>query len=222
MVPCLVGLAVVVGIIGVAVETAHLVLPRVERSHRVAAARSELDLALTIAYDRGPISREEYRLRDLDGLSQATYRIRNRRGKMVTIELVPQEMRDVVFLFEAVERDGLWQVTDRPPRGDRSARYVLWARQEIGGAQGSRTVRFTDPRYWATTAGRSYHLRLDPHRAVPDLLTLHATQAVDPRYERIVEAIRHFGPADFRARIAEARTLLGDQSPAPGVAKEHA
>ncbi len=47
-------------------------------------------------------------------------------------------------------------------------------------------------------------------------------QRLPPLHQLTAEAIRHFGPADFRARIAEARTLLGDQSPAPGVAKEHA
>ncbi|MBV8654905.1 MAG: hypothetical protein JO160_02600, partial [Candidatus Eremiobacteraeota bacterium] len=70
--------------------------------------------------------------------------------------------------------------------------------------QGERTVTFTDPHYWAVTAGRQYSIDLSK-QSPNDLLKMQSTAVADPRYEQIVRDFREFGPDEFRANVAAAQ-----------------
>jgi hypothetical protein len=167
---------------------------------------------MTVRYARGTIAREEYRMNDSNGLSSAVYRVTGRSGMRVRIESLPRAEYDVSFLFGRVVRDGIWELPEAPPRGDTSVRYEITVAQSIDGGHGAHTIRFTDPHYWATTAGRMYHIRLDKNNPAPDFLLLRSTSALEPRYERVVQDIRSFGSDAFQAQVASARARLLDNA----------
>lgn len=167
-----------------------------------------LYLSLTIKYDNPPIYQEQYVMQNNNGLSSALYRVRAYSGKQVTILEPPRPAYEVTFFIEQVEQDGLWQLLNKPPRGNTSVHYTLYAHEIINGTQGSRTIVFTDPHYWAKTAGRQYELHLNPNSPTPNLLTLKGTAIADPRYQQIVQAFRNFGPPVFRSKIAQAKQLV--------------
>jgi hypothetical protein len=75
-------------------------------------------------------------------------------------------------------------------------------------SSGSHRFLFSDAHYIATEAGREYHIHLDPHKPVPDLVNLQATSTADPRYEKIAEDFEQFGPPRFKATIAAAKAKL--------------
>jgi hypothetical protein len=104
----------------------------------------------------------------------------------------------------------VWQLTNRPPRGNTDVRYTLYVHEIANRRQGSRTITFTDPHYWAVTAGRQYSIHLSPNSPTPDLLKLKSTSLADPRFEKIVQAFRSFGPPSFRQKILQAQQLIRD------------
>jgi len=106
-------------------------------------------------------------------------------------------------------QDGVWDLMNRPPRGDTSVHYTIYVKQKADFKQGDRTVTFTDPHYWATTAGRQY--TIDLRKTNPnDLLKLQGTQLADPRYQKVVDDFRAFGPPNFRAKIAALRASFAN------------
>lgn len=171
-------------------------------------SRSVLDLSLAIKYDKPPIYEEQYRMRNDNGLSTAQYRIQGYSGKVVTITLPPDKTYAVTFFFEEVVQDGIWQLVNKPPVGNTDIGYTLHIFQVADNKQGSRTITFTDPHYWAVTAGRQYHIVLSPNSPTPDLTKLNSTTLADPRYAKIVEDFREFGPPSFRQKIARAQALI--------------
>ncbi|MGH7709136.1 MAG: hypothetical protein ACREM8_12805 [Vulcanimicrobiaceae bacterium] len=207
-VPTFVMIAFLVGLVAVGYALTRTYQDRAHAVHNVATSRSELHLGLSIHHDRGPIADEEYRMSDINGISTARYRASNRHGVTITVELVPQPTYDVSFFFGRVDHDGIWKLTNRPPRGDLTTRYTLDVGQLIDGAHGSRRISFTDPHYWATTAGHQYRIHLERNKPVPDLLTLSSTTLADPRYLRVVDDFRAFGPEEFRAKVSAAQARL--------------
>ncbi len=175
---------------------------------RITGAKSVIELSMTLHYDKPPIYEEQYLLRDISGVSSATYTIHAYNGKLVTIEAPPDRNYNVSFFFDRVVQDGIWDVVNAPPRGNTSIHYTLYVHQQIEGKQGSRTVLFTDPHYLAIQAGHQYAIRLDPKKPVPDLLHLHGTSVADPRYQRLVNDFRNFGPPSFRRKVAQAQALV--------------
>lgn len=168
-----------------------------------------LHISLTIKYDHPPIYQEQYVMENNNGLSTAYYKIRAYSGKEITI--APPRATptyEITFFFEQIEQDGLWQLLNKPPRGNTSVHYTLYAHEIVNGTQGSRTIVFTDPKYWAKTAGRQYEIHLSPNSPTPNLLTLKGTAIADPRYQQIVQAFRNFGSPLFREKIAQARQLV--------------
>jgi hypothetical protein len=98
---------------------------------------------------------------------------------------------------------------NKPLAGDTSVHYTLHIHQVADLAQGSRTVTFTDPHFWAVQAGHQYHIVLNPSSPVPgDLTKLQSTALADPRYEQIVQAFRKFGTPSFRQKVAQAQALV--------------
>jgi len=49
---------------------------------------------------------------------------------------------------------------------------------------------------------------LSKNKPLPNLLALTSTTLVEPRYEKIVEDFREFGPQSFRDKVAAAQTRL--------------
>ncbi|MEO6991704.1 MAG: hypothetical protein ABI346_05235 [Candidatus Baltobacteraceae bacterium] len=181
-------------------------------ARRVLAQRSEIRLSLRIDHTTGKIAREEYRIADLDGLSTAEYRVLGRSGTLVRVQAPARKTKeygsDVAFLFGKVVQDGIWELGNRPPRGDTSKRYTVYVYQLVEGKAGSRTYSFTDPHYWATTGGHQYHLTLDKNKPLPDLVKMQSTTLVEPRYGAIVADFEGFGSPAFRKAIAAQRARM--------------
>jgi hypothetical protein len=172
--------------------------------------RSVLDVSLLMKYAKPPIYTELYSMHNDNGISTAQYRVQGYSGKVVTITLPPTKTYDVSFFFQQVVLEGIWQLDNKPAAGNAGIAYTLHIHQVSGSRQGERTILFTDPHYWATTAGRQYHIVLNPHGPVPDLTKLQSTSLADPRYEKIVQEFRNFGTPSFRAKVAQARQLVSE------------
>lgn len=176
--------------------------------HGVRTSRSVLDLSLAMKYAKPPVYEEQYTMHNDNGVSTAQYRIQGYSGKVVTITLPPDKTYAVTFFFEEVVQDGIWQLTNKPDTGNTNVHYVLHVHQVADGKQGSRTITFTDPHYWATTAGRQYQIQLSKNSPTPDLTKLKSTTLADPRFQKIVSAFRAFGTPQFRKKIAQAQALV--------------
>lgn len=181
---------------------------RVTQVAKIHQAKSEIYAHLLINYDHPPVYDEEYRMKDIEGKSSFTYVIRSYAGKEVSITAPPAAMYDVSFFFGKLDQDGVWQIVNQPPRGNTSIHYTVYVKQVVDFKQGDRTVTFTDPHWWATTAGRQYNIDLSKNNP-KDLLKMQSTSLADPRYQTIVDDFRNFGPDEFRHRIAQARASMG-------------
>ncbi len=175
----------------------------------VKSAPSDVYASLDIRYDRPPIYSETYEVRDNNGASSYRYAIVRADGprtrERVTIEAPPHATYEVSFFLGRLQSDGIWDIPSRPPRGDTAVTYAITVRQTETFQHGARTVTFTDPHYWATSAGHEFHIHLSPKGPLPNILQLQGTSIRDPRYEAIVADFRSFGPPQFRAEIARAR-----------------
>ncbi|GAC1656011.1 MAG: hypothetical protein NVS9B12_07450 [Vulcanimicrobiaceae bacterium] len=182
--------------------------PESARFHQVLKVKnstSDVRLRMTVTYDAGAIDSEEYRMEDLNGRSTASYRITNAKGKTYTIASPMTATMTVPVLFQTLEQDGIWQVSNRPQRGNTNAHYTLFISQTVQNEHGVRTISFTDPHYLATTAGRQFHIHLDPNKPTPDLLKLSSTSTADPRYQKLVSDFREFGTPSFRKKVAQVQ-----------------
>lgn len=181
-------------------------------ARRVLAQRSEIRLSLTIEHVAGNVQREEYRIADIDGVSSAEYRISTRGGTLVRVQAPARKTKDydsdVAFFFGRVVQDGIWELSNRPPRGDTTKRYTVYVYQLVEGKAGSRRFSFTDPHYWATTGGHQFHLTLDKNKPLPDLVRMQSTTLIEPRYGKIVADFEEFGSPPFRKAIAAQRARL--------------
>ncbi len=211
-VPVLVFIACLIAAFGAYAIFQTSVSPRLSGAHQVLEARSVLELSMVVKHTHGPIAEEEYAMSDTDGLSKSSYRAVSRGGLQITIDERPrvtiEDGPNVAFFFQQAVLDGVWQLTNRPPRGDTSTAYTVRVYQLDGTQHGSREFTFTDPHYWATTGGHQFHITLHKNEPIPNLLTMTSTTLVEPRYEKIVQDFRSFGPASFREKVAAAQTRL--------------
>lgn len=185
--------------------------PESARYHAVKQVRgstSDVHLSMTVTYDSGLIDSEEYTMEDLNGRSRAAYRITNTKGKTYTIESPMTATMTVPVLFQTLEQDGIWKISNRPQRGNTAAHYTLHVSQIVQNEHGSRTVTFTDPHYLATTAGRQFHIHLDRNKPTPNLLSLSSTSLADPRYQQLVNDFREFGTPNFRKKVAQVQAQV--------------
>ena len=172
---------------------------------RVAHAPSAIDLTLTIHYPKPPIYEERYHITDYNGISKYRYEVRSYRGLLVKVTQPPHATYDVAFFFEALETKGLWKLTDTKPRSKNDPVYTLVVKQSLGGQSGSRTVVFSNPHFWATTAARYHNIHIDAARSKNGILEVQSTSLLDPRHEEILHAFTTFGPDEFRRDVAAAR-----------------
>ena len=167
-------------------------------------APSELYARMLVRYPKAPIYEEEYRMSDVEGVSTFQYRIRGYKGREITVKAPAARVYDVSFFFGKLDQDGVWQLEDKPPRPDADAHYTVYVKQLADYKHGERTVTFTNPRYWASKAGRQFEIDLS--KGVPsDLVHLASSQVADSRYEQIVTDFRAFGPDEFRHNVEKAR-----------------
>lgn len=175
---------------------------------RIHNAKSEIYAHLLISYAKPPVFEEEYRMQDVEGISTFEYRIRSYSGKQVTLTVPPAQLYDVSFFYGKLDQDGVWQIVNQPDRGNTDIHYTVFVKQLADFKQGDRTVTFTDPKYWATTAGRQYNIDLSKNTP-NDLLKMQSTQLADKRYQNVVNDFLTFGPDSFRTRVAAIRKKFG-------------
>ncbi|HEU5480795.1 MAG TPA: hypothetical protein VFU90_13205, partial [Candidatus Tumulicola sp.] len=109
---------------------------------------------------------------------------------------------DVSFFFGGLDQDGIWQMVDLPALPHPDAYYSVYVKQLADFKEGERTVTFTNPAYWASHASQQeFNLSKTSPR---DLLHLQG-QKPDPRYAKIVDDFRSFGPDEFRRNVAAAQ-----------------
>lgn len=189
---------------------------RYAATRKVLAQRSDIRLGMTVRYDGGPIAEEEYAMNDLDGVSSSSYRGVARSGTRITISERPratlEDGPNVAYFFGQVVQDGIWELPSRPPRGDQRTHYRISIYQLTDTQHGTHAFEFTDPHYWATTGGHQFHIKLAKGKPLPDLLQLSSTVVVEPRYARLVDDFRSFGPASFRDKVAAAQARLSGRS----------
>ena len=174
----------------------------VEQSH------STIKLVYTVTHQKGPISREQLTFTNVDGKAKVAYEGTNRPGTAIARFSEEVDGYDIATLFGETVRDGVWELQTMPPRGDTTTTYAISVYQLTNNQSGSHSFTFTDPHYWATTAGRQYHIHLDKSKPVPDLVKLNSTALAEPRYGKLVEDFLAFNPAGFRATLAAARAKL--------------
>jgi hypothetical protein len=196
-----VAFAIAIAIIGWQVDSYRYHL---QPGIKAKAAPSELYARLTIRYPKPPIYEEVYDTQDIEGVSKFSYRIRSWECREITIKQTPAQIHDVSFFFGKLVDDGIWQLVNQDPRPDADAFYTVYVKQLADYKEGDRTVTFTNPQYWATTAGRQFTIDLSKQKP-NDLLSMQSTQRADKRYEQIVEDFRQFGPDEFRANVATAQ-----------------
>ncbi len=209
--PFILVFAIVMAILGWFVYHGRNEFSRLASVSRMKASPSQIYLRLLIHYDNPPVYEEEYRMKDIEGVSTFDYRIRTYNGKQITITAPAHAMYDVSFFYGKVDQQGIWKLVDKPPRGNASVHYTLYVKQLADYQQGDRTITFTDPHYWATTAGRQFQINLSKNSPT-DLLKLQSTALADPRYQEIVAGFRAFGPPQFRERVAKARAAAFGKS----------
>lgn len=204
----------VIAIVGLAAGAKLFWPVESQRYHAVNAVREQqsvVRLAERVSYAKGPISWEELRLDNDNGKSVAHYRIADRKGYVATFD-EPIAGYDVTFAFDLLVRDGIWELhTPKIFHGTTDTVYVVSIYQQAGARSGSHRFSFADPHWLATTAGRQYEIHLDKGKPVPsesDLLGLQSTAVADPRYQKIVDDFRSFGPPRFKKTVAAARAKL--------------
>jgi hypothetical protein len=184
---------------------------RISEVARISNQPSAIYARLLMQYDRPPIYQEEYDMQDVNGISTFRYRIRSYSGQQIVLTPPhPLQTTQVSFFFGKLVLDGVWNLMNKPARGNTHVVYTVYVKQEADFKQGDRTIVFTDPKYWATTAGRQYQIDLrkmnpnDPNA----LLHLTSTQLANPHYEEVVNDFLTFGSDVFRAKIARVRALI--------------
>ncbi len=194
----------VMTVIGVRLYASHPEFSSLGAVEKVKNQPSAIYASLLIRYEKPPIYEEAYTTQDLDGVTTFQYRIRSYAGRQVTITAPPHSTTDVSYFFGKLVQDGVWDLMNKAPAGDTNAHYTIYVKQTADFKTGDRTITFTDPHYWATTAGRQY--TIDLRKTNPnDLLKLQGSQLADPRYQEIVDDFRAFGPPAFRDKVAALR-----------------
>ncbi|HXM06042.1 MAG TPA: hypothetical protein VN936_01195 [Candidatus Acidoferrum sp.] len=166
-------------------------------------APSRLYASLTIQYTHPPIFEERYYMQDLDGVSTFDYSIRGYNCRLVTIKAPTGRIYDVSFFFGGLDEDGIWQLTNAPLLPHAAATYTVYVKQVADFKQGDRTVVFQDPQYWTTHSPRE--VQLDVSKGGADNVLRLQASSPDPRYQKIVEDFRNFGPDEFRRNVALAQ-----------------
>lgn len=195
---------------------------------KVLYANSTWTVTMQVYYTKGPISAETYRISNNNGVVHLFYSGTNRDGSVTKQFEVPLEGPSGTFLFEQLRADGIWDLDDKPVRPHSTEQYIIEVDQTLGDEGGSRAFGFSDPHYWATTKAQEIELRLPAKSMKPLNLTQVASAGRplrDPRYEKIVDEIKSFGPQSVLEAEAQIRSELAampTQQSAQRLLKHHA
>lgn len=182
-------------------------LAKFQQVQGVLQSRSELHLSMLVSYRSGPFARERYVMHDVNGRSDAFYTVEGRNGTQATVHDTLRSV-DVPAFFDKAKQDGVKELASKPPVKGARASYTVRVASTIGGVSGSHTFTFTSPEFWATKAGREYHIILSKDKPVPDILTLKGVSRNDPRYLHLVQDFESFGTPRFVAAKARARSAV--------------
>ena len=193
---------------------------------RVLHARSTWTISMQEYQTHGPISQQTYRISNDDGASRMFYSASNRDGTVTKQFDVPLSGPGATFLFEQLRADGIWELDDKPMRPNPKDQYLVEVDQTLGDEGGSRAFGFSDPHYWATTKAEEFQIRL-PAKSMQHLDLTRVASAGrslrEPRYEKIVNEIRSFGPQsvlDAEALIRSEIATMPNQRSVPGALKK--
>ena len=181
---------------------------RYTATRAVTKTSSMIRLVYTVSHQHGPVGREKLTFTNDDGKAQVVYEGTNHDGTLIARFTEPVDGYEVANLFGQTVSDGIWDLGSMPPRGDTGTTYTVTVYQLTDNQSGTHTFSFTDPHYWATTAGRQYHIQLSKDKPVPDVLKLDSTSLADPRFQKVVDDFSGFNAPGFRATLAKARAKL--------------
>jgi hypothetical protein len=193
---------------------------------KVLHARSTWTINMQAYTSAGPISQETYRVSNDDGASRVFYSASNRDGTVTKQFDVPLSGPGATFLFEQLRADGIWELDDKPVRPHSKDQYIVEVDQTLGDEGGSRAFGFSDPHYWATTKAEEFQIRLPAKSMQHFDLTRVASAGRslrEPRYKRIVDEIRSFGPQsvlDAEALIRSEIATMPTQQSVPSALKK--
>jgi hypothetical protein len=185
-------------------------IPRSHAVEKLLARPSYIKLGMRVDYPDGHIASEEYTLINDNGKSEAKYAVTDRRGSVARFSN-KIEGYDVSFAFGKAVQDGIWELNTKHRRALDEVAYTVRVEQTADGGHGTRSFSFTNPQYWASAAGRQYHIVLDPKKPAPseqDILKLESTSNAEPRYLEIVNDFKTFGSPAFKRTVAKAREQL--------------
>lgn len=160
----------------------------------------------------GPLSAETYRISNDNGKTTIFYSATNRAGTVTKEFTAPLVGPSGTFLFEDLRANGLWELDDRPVRPNPVDEYVIEVDQTLGDEGGTHAFSFSDPAFWATTHSQEFNLHLPAKGPISDVNG--ATMGVagrslrEPRYFKIVQEIRAFGPPSIAAAQVKIRSEL--------------
>lgn len=160
----------------------------------------------------GPLSAETYRISNDNGKTTIFYSATNRAGTVTKEFTAPLVGPSGTFLFEDLRANGLWELDDRPVRPNPVDEYVIEVDQTLGDEGGTHSFSFSDPAFWATTHSQEFNLHLPAKGPISGVNG--ATMGVagrslrEPRYFKIVQEIRAFGPPSIAAAQVKIRSEL--------------
>jgi len=164
---------------------------------KVLNANSTWNVSMQRYLAKGLIGSETYRITNNNGAVTMFYSASNRDGTLTKEFNVPLSGPNATFLFQQLGADGIWELDDKPIRTHPNDEYVVEVAQTLGDQGGSRAFGFSDPHYWATTKAEEFQIRM-PAKSMQRLNLARVGSAGrslrDPRYQRIVDEIRAFGP----------------------------
>lgn len=180
---------------------------------RVLRAKSTWAVTMQVYRHAGPVASETYRISNDDGAVRIFYSATSRDGVATKQFNVPISGYTGTFLFEQLRADGIWELDDKPARQQAKEEYIVEVEQSLGDEGGSRAFTFTDPRYWATTKAQEIQIRLPAHSMKKLNLSNIGSAGRslrEPRYLKIVQEIRGFGPASVQQAEDLIRSELAD------------
>ncbi len=193
---------------------------------KVLKANSTWTVTLQAYKDMGPVSQETYRISNDNGVTKMFYAASNRDGTITKWFEAPLAGPNGTFLFQQLDADGIWELDDKAVRPHSTEQYIVQVAQTLGDEGGSRAFGFSDPHYWATTKAEEFQLRL-PAKSMHGLDLSQIASAGrslrDPRYQKIVDEIRTFGPQsvlDAEEKIRAELRAMPTQASAPHAPKK--
>jgi len=206
------GITIVVGILTY-VYFFHPFMLEQPQVQRVITANSTWSVTMQEYLMHGPLSGETYRISNDNGRTTIFYSATNRAGTVTKEFTTPLVGPSGTFLFEDLRANGLWELDDRPVRPNPIDEYIIEVDQTLGDEGGNRAFSFSDPAYWALTHSKEFDLHLPSKGPIAGSNgtttgSLAGRSLREPRYWKIVQEIRGFGPPSILAAQAKIRSEL--------------